>query len=95
MIQHITYDIAKDKTRTKFALRLEAIGFIRVQKSVFIGRVRQQSLLKLLKQYDNFFEEDDKLYILYLTPRQVREMYRKGFESDLELILGNRRSFFI
>ena len=62
----ISYDIAKDKTRTRLAKKLLDFG-PRVQKSVFeadINTAEMQKLIKLLAKVDLGKEDSVRLYRL-------------------------------
>ncbi|MEM7375730.1 MAG: CRISPR-associated endonuclease Cas2 [Bacteroidota bacterium] len=88
MVYLTIYDIAKDKTRTKLANSLEAVGLYRIQKSVFAGKVKRKILRPLIKAYAEKLEEGDRLYVLSLEDRQVEGMFAHGLEENLDLILG-------
>ena len=88
MLYLTIYDIARDKTRTKFAKSLEAIGLYRIQKSVFAGKVKAKHLKPLINAYFEKLEEGDRLYVLSLEDRQLEQMISYGFEENLDLILN-------
>lgn len=95
LIRLIAYDIEKDKLRRKLAERLEQIGFTRVQKSVFLGSVRQQVLQQFLSQYEPQLAEDDRLLVVPLTDTQVDAMYRIGLNENLDLMLNRLRTWVV
>ena len=95
MVYVCMYDIAKDKTRTKFAKSMEAVGLRRIQKSVFAGKVPNKVLKPILRTYSEKLEEGDKLFVLSLADRQLEEMMKWGFEEDMNLILQRTRILII
>ena len=61
MLILVSYDIEKDKTRTRLANKLKDFG-PRVQKSVFEGDVKQEELKKLTKMLEQVkLEKNDSI----------------------------------
>ena len=56
----VTYDIEKNRSRTKIAKLLEGYGE-RVQKSVFEIRVKKQTFRKLKAKAETFLDEGDSI----------------------------------
>jgi len=88
----VVYDISKDKLRRKLAERLEQIGFTRVQKSVFLGKVKRKVLQAVIQRFESRLEKTDRLYVIPLRDQQVLDMYRKGMTEDLALVLDLKKS---
>lgn len=95
MTRLIAYDISHDRLRTKMADHLLAIGLLRVQKSVYLGKVKERSLQKFLNKYEPQMKEGDKLYVLNLHDSQVRTMYAFGLGEEMALILDEIRTMVV
>lgn len=91
----VTYDIKKNKLRTKIADSLLEIGFTRVQKSVYLARIKKKTLDKWLKKYEPKLETDDKLYIINLSESRLRQMYAWGFDQNMDMILSRTKTLVI
>ncbi len=60
----VIYDITDDKTRTKIAKECKKAGLIRVQKSVFLGRLEYSRFDELGEKCLDLMNEDtDSLYL--------------------------------
>lgn len=95
MIRLLVYDISHNRTRTRLARELEAIGMMRIQKSVFLGNPRRKVLEALLKQSREALEEGDRLYCIPVTEGQLADLLNQGFTEDLDLILGRKHSLIV
>ena len=87
----IAYDIENDKLRNKLANELLATGCIRLQKSVFAGKLKG-ALFKhmekwLKKNVDTTKYPDDKVLILDIGPEQMKAMQWIGKPPDEWLLL--------
>lgn len=95
MIYWVTYDIATDRTRTKLAESLEVLGLLRIQKSVFAGKAPRKVFWKLVRDYEEKIEEEDKLFVLQLSEQQFRDMYALGLDEDPDRITGRISTLII
>lgn len=87
----VLYDIAEDRYRNKLAKTLEAMGFIRIQNSVFAGMHSKMQWKKLWKQimqlHNKRGEADDKVYSIIVSKKMFRSMHVCGSAPPVELIL--------
>ena len=72
----VVYDISSNKTRERLSENLLDIGFIRLQKSLFLG-ILDKSL------YDNILykvnlEEGDKVLIIPICEKCFGQLYKEG-----------------
>lgn len=71
----VSYDIIENKKRQKVIDTLEGYGFVRVQKSVFLGDIKIRKVRKLLFELSGVIDlEKDALCILNICEK----CYGKG-----------------
>ncbi|MBK9107290.1 MAG: CRISPR-associated endonuclease Cas2 [Saprospiraceae bacterium] len=92
IIRMIIYDIESDPLRTKFSKKLEALGFIRMQYSVFCGSHPDHQWKYCKEQIDKVLSkkmgDHDKVDILRLGKIQLKKMDSLGLAADFEYILS-------
>lgn len=87
----ISYDIASDKMRTKFAKYLSRFGH-RIQYSVFeienSNKLLNNILCDIENRYAKQFTEEDSVYIFKMTTscEIIRYGYAKHEEEDMLII---------
>lgn len=91
----IFYDIADDRLRTRLAKRLEAVGLQRLQYSVFVGRIRAQTLRRVLWRFRKALAEEDRLYVLPLTETQLSQMQMHGQPAELGPVIAPPHTRFL
>jgi CRISPR-associated endonuclease Cas2 len=88
----IFYDVSDDGLRTKLHNKLEALGFVRLQYSVFCGRHTDGQWLYCKYQLDELVRDklecNDKINILCIKPDELRKMVYLGSPSEIEEILN-------
>lgn len=81
----IAYDIVDDKKRRIISELLLDNGFLRVQKSVFIGDIKIKSLEKLLHKICNQLDEKtDSLLCFKINEEDYQAGYKFGFYPDYD-----------
>lgn len=71
----VSYDIIENKKRQKVIDTLEGYGFVRVQKSIFLGDIKIRKVRKLLLELSGVIDlEKDALCILNICEK----CYGKG-----------------
>ena len=83
----IIYDIVKNKPRNKVAKACKEAGLIRVQKSVFLGRIesnRFDELSEICRDLIN--EEEDSVYLFPFCQEDFRRVKVLGQGFDRELV---------
>lgn len=71
MIILIVYDISDNKTRGELADYLKTKGFVRVQKSFFIGRPRTNTLLDIERTLHKFIRSDNDVIHVIPVPETI------------------------
>ena len=72
----LCYDISKDRNRTKLAKYLEKEGYVRLQKSVFVGKGKFKEHKKVFNKLKEWVNEDtDSLVLVPLLVHQLREAW--------------------
>lgn len=96
----ICYDISNDSLRTQMGKKIIAIGMDRINKSVYLGRVKDIALQQLEKTLDEMMQkkgdQGDSLIVLSLQPFQVQSMRIYGENSlDREELSGDKSTHII
>lgn len=83
----IIYDIVKNKTRNKVAKACKEAGLIRVQKSVFLGRIESNRFDELSEICRALIdEENDSVYLFPFCQEDFRRVKVLGQGFDRELV---------
>lgn len=82
MIYFIAYDIREDKVRNRLIKKIQELGFVRIQKSLFLGDIQVKTLLSLEVFIGDLlsFNEDS----IYLFPQCLEDFHNTIFISKLE-----------
>jgi len=78
MIFLAAYDIQDDGVRAKVAKVLEAWGFSRVQRSVYVGRLTRARAQDLLRVVERLLKPGDHLLLIPITEEQLRARLEAG-----------------
>lgn len=95
MLYLVTYDIRSNKIRKKLSDKLLVVGLERVQKSVFIGNARKKSIDKVIDDFRERLEPEDKLYLISLTHEQLAQMQALGPVLSLDMLEGSRKVYTV
>lgn len=83
----IIYDIVDDKVRTKVAKACKQYGLERVQKSVFLGKLKSNRFDELgEKCLSHINEDEDSVYIFPFCQEDFRRVKVLGQGFDKELV---------
>jgi len=83
----IVYDIVEDKARTKVAKACKKYGLIRVQKSVFLGKIESSRFDELSEKCRSLIEEEkDSVYLFPFCQEDFRRVKVLGQGFDRELV---------
>ena len=81
------YDIVDNKTRTKVAKACKQAGLIRVQKSVFLGKMKSNRFDELgEKCLDLIDEAEDSVYLFPFCQEDFRRVRVLGQGFDKKLV---------
>jgi len=83
----IVYDITEDKARSKVAKACKKSGLIRVQKSVFLGKIESNRFDELGEKCRNLIDEDtDSVYLFPFCQEDFRRVKVLGQGFDRKLV---------
>ena len=83
----IVYDIVEDRIRTKVAKECKKYGLIRVQKSVFLGKLKPNRFDELSEKCLSLIdEEDDSVYLFPFCQEDFRKIKVLGQGFDKKLV---------
>ncbi|GBC60646.1 CRISPR-associated endonuclease Cas2 [Desulfonema ishimotonii] len=83
----VIYDIAENKPRTKVAKECKKAGLIRVQKSVFLGKLEWNRFDELGEKCRSLInEETDSLYLFPFSQEDFRRVQVLGQGFDKKLV---------
>lgn len=83
----IIYDIVENKTRTRVAKECKKYGLVRVQKSVFLGKMRSSRFDELGEKCLDLIDKDsDSVYIFPFCQEDFRKIRVLGQGFDKELV---------
>ena len=82
----ILYDVSADRRRNKVAKMCKQYGLLRVQKSVFLGRLERNRFDELAEACLDLIDEDtDSVYLFPFCQDDFRqvEVLGQGFDKEL------------
>lgn len=81
----ITYDISKGKSRRELSNYLLSERFIRIQKSVFTGNTSQKEIDRILKNCNEFVEDNsDSILICPICIEDLEKSFFIGITFDIK-----------
>lgn len=86
MFLWVAYDISSNKNRRKVAIQCKRIGLVRIQKSVFMGRITKTSFRDFKEASAQLISKTDKLYLMPISPNMYKNMLLYGESFDIERI---------
>jgi len=95
----ICYDISANGLRTKISRRILEAGLERVNRSVYLGEIKDSDLRRLttwLRQVMEKATPDDSLLILPITQHQVWQMEMLGRNDyDIPMLTGTQHTLIL
>ncbi len=83
----ILYDITEDKVRGKVAKACKKAGLIRVQKSIFLGRLQKNRFDELHVMFEDLIDpQKDKVYLFPFCQEDFRQVRVLGQGFDRKLV---------
>lgn len=80
----ISYDISNGKIRKEFSDFLKSEGFIRIQKSVFLGKINKKYMYKSLRTWTEKLDKvEDSIIIFPICEVDFEESYFLGVTFDI------------
>ncbi|HIH89835.1 CRISPR-associated endonuclease Cas2 [Ignicoccus hospitalis] len=71
----VSYDIKDDRKRLKVMKRLLALGFSRLQKSVYVRRGSRGDAKDAFNATVKYLDDGDKLFIIVVSDKEFREAW--------------------
>lgn len=97
MLYLVMYDIEDDRVRTAIAKYLLSKGCIRIQKSVYMARSKQQEYHEIsttLKEVQEAYENNDSILLVPVTSTNVGSMKILGKDIQIESIIDPPNTLF-
>jgi len=83
----VIYDIEKNKTRNKVARECKNAGLYRVQKSVFLGDIDNNTFDEIKLKFEDLIDLDkDSVYVFPMSKPELRKAGLIGQAFDKELV---------
>lgn len=83
----ILYDISNNKIRTKVSKECKKAGLIRVQKSIFLGKLKWNRFDELAEMFDELIDDDtDKVYLFPFCQDDFKQIKVLGQGFDKKLV---------
>lgn len=96
MYAWVIYDIRKNRIRTRVAKRCKFYGLIRVQKSVFVGKIKAKWLRIMNQELSNAINQrTDRLFILPVSPQQFKRVLQAGASPPIQQQIDHSKTRFI
>ncbi|MDK2917658.1 MAG: CRISPR-associated protein Cas2 [Candidatus Petromonas sp.] len=87
MLVWVIYDIEKNKTRNKVARECKNAGLYRVQKSVFLGDIDNNTFDEIKLKFEDLIDLDkDSVYVFPMSKSELRKAGLIGQAFDKELV---------
>jgi len=97
MLYLVMYDIEDDRVRTAIAKYLLSKGCIRIQKSVYMSRSKQQEyheISQTLKEVQEAYDNNDSILLVPVTSTNVGSMKILGKDIQIESIIDPPNTLF-
>jgi len=96
MYTWVIYDIRKNKARSRVAKRCKYYGLSRVQKSVFLGKIKGKWLKMLHAELSNAINQrTDRLFVVPMNDENFNRVLQSGAPPVLADELGGAKVRFI
>lgn len=96
MLAWFIYDISNTSKRTKVAKLALQYGLYRVQKSVFLGSIDQNSLDEVVLRSEKLIDEEtDSLYVFPMCKADFKSVILKGQAFDKKLVTDEVKALFV
>lgn len=96
MYTWVIYDIHKNKVRNRVAKRCKFYGLTRVQKSVFLGRLKSKQIKVLNSELSNTINQrTDRLFVMPMSNEHFGRILQSGALPPLASVVNdNKLRFF-
>lgn len=95
MLTWFIYDISNNRARTKIAKLAEESGLYRVQKSVFLGKVSENTIDEIVLQSESLIDEKtDSLYVFPMCDEDFKKVILKGQAFNKKMVSDEVKALF-
>jgi CRISPR-associated protein Cas2 len=96
----ICYDITKDSLRTKVGKKIIEYGLDRINKSVYLGTLKESSLTLLVQLLSNLVvqkgDPSDSIIVIYVSGQSVQDMIVLGKNDlDKDQLSGDKHTLIV
>lgn len=87
MVFFVMYDIENDKVRRYVSKYLEKKGYLRVQKSVFLGKADRNEFNKIgdtLRKVNEIYENEDSIVLIPVSSDELTSMELIGKDVNIK-----------
>ena len=96
----ICYDITKDSLRTKVGKKIIEYGLDRINKSVYLGTLKESSLILLVQLLSNLVvqkgDPSDSIIVIYVSGQSVQDMIVLGKNDlDKDQLSGDKHTLIV
>ena len=96
----ICYDITKDSLRTKVGKKIIEYGLDRINKSVYLGTLKESSLTLLVQLLSNLVvqkgDPSDSIIVIYVSGQSVQDMIVLGNNDlDKDELSGDKHTLIV
>ena len=96
----ICYDIAKNSLRAKMGKKIIEYGLDRINKSVYLGTIKESSLISLEQLLAQWMKKQsapqDSLIIIHVQTQDIRTMRIYGHNGlDKEELMGEKSTLIV
>jgi CRISPR-associated protein Cas2 len=89
---YAVYDVTDDSTRTSVIHVLKNAGFVRIQKSVFCGKISGQQRKDLIETVKATVQENDSFYLILACNQCFGKIQIVGKGFDKEYVADEKPS---
>ncbi|MBN2535676.1 MAG: CRISPR-associated endonuclease Cas2 [Spirochaetales bacterium] len=96
MLVWFIYDISDDKVRKKIIRIAQQSGLYRVQKSVFLGNIDNNTMDEAVLRSEEVLNEDtDSLYVFPMCKQDFKSVILKGKAFDKSMVTDEVKALFL
>lgn len=96
MYAWVIYDIRKNRVRQRVAKRCKFYGLARVQKSVFLGKIKGKWLVAMQNELTQTINQrTDRLFVVPMSAGQYKRVVQSGAPPPIQSSLDSNGTRFI
>lgn len=96
MYAWVIYDIRKNKVRSRVARRCKFYGLVRVQKSVFLGKLKGKWVKSLHAELSlSINQRTDRLFVVPMNDENFSRILQSGAAPPLEHAVNDVKMRFL